>query len=586
MAMLFHKKGDYRQAAPNYLEQMKLQWHLIGKSAEYSSENEQNAYIQLFKPSMERFYTYALQQQEDSLNSAVYDNALFLNGFLLENSRLLSRALMEADTNTRQLYEKWQGCHRRLAKRYARPIADRKKIVEVEAEAEMYEKQLLRNLPAFQKTRMAPHWQQVRERLKPGESAIEMIHFQWHQPARTDSILYAALVIRPEYTAPKMIPLFEEKQLQHWLNDQIKASADDVNELYSLAGSGLHIAQPASPNLYELIWKPLEKALTGTHTVYLAPAGLLHRVNLGAIPFHPDSMMMDRFRLNILGSTRQLLSETNTAFVSKDAVMFGGIRFDMDTSAIYAALEQKMDEALPNRGLHYAGEETTEPGMEEWPFIKATEKEVRALEAILRSAGFSPEVRTGYEATEEAFKQLGARETSPRIIHLATHGFFSSDPKEDTGKSINEQDAGFKTSTNPLVRSGLLFAGANHAWKTGKPIKKGMENGILTAFEISHFNLIGTELVALSACETGLGDINGSEGVYGLQRAFRIAGVKYQIMSLWRVPDAQTKELMTTFYAKWLQENRTIPEAFRAAQQEMRDRYQDPYFWAGFVLME
>jgi tetratricopeptide (TPR) repeat protein len=167
MAMLFHKKGDYRQAAPNYLEQMKLQWHLIGKSAEYSSENEQNAYIQLFKPSMERFYTYALQQQEDSLNSAVYDNALFLNGFLLENSRLLSRALMEADTNTRQLYEKWQGCHRRLAKRYARPIADRKKIVEVEAEAEMYEKQLLRNLPAFQKTRMAPHWQQVRERLKP-----------------------------------------------------------------------------------------------------------------------------------------------------------------------------------------------------------------------------------------------------------------------------------------------------------------------------------------------------------------------------------------------------------------------------------
>jgi len=98
--------------------------------------------------------------------------------------------------------------------------------------------------------------------------------------------------------------------------------------------------------------------------------------------------------------------------------------------------------------------------------------------------------------------------------------------------------------------------------------------------------LSGTELVVLSACETGLGDIRGNEGVYGLQRAFKIAGARYLIMSLWQVPDFQTQELMTSFYGKWLTRKMPLPEAFRKAQQELRRKYQHPYFWAGFVLLE
>jgi len=112
------------------------------------------------------------------------------------------------------------------------------------------------------------------------------------------------------------------------------------------------------------------------------------------------------------------------------------------------------------------------------------------------------------------------------------------------------------------------------------------EDGVLTAFEISQLNLTNTELVVLSACETGLGDIQGSEGVFGLQRAFKMAGARYLIMSLWQVPDFQTQDLMVTFYTKWLEEGKPIPEAFRLAQVEMREKYMNPYFWAGFVLME
>lgn len=585
LAMLCHKKGDYKQAGQFYQEQLSCQWYLIGKSAEYSSENELNAYIRLFQSSMDHYYAYALRQQQDTLCSAAYDNALFLNGLLLENSRLLSRALLEADTNTQKIYEQWQGCHRRLAKRYARPIAERKKIAEVEAEAEAYEKQLLRSLPVFRQTRKPPKWQQLHARLKRGEAAIEFIHFRWYTPNPTDSICYAALLIRPEYPAPKMIPLFEEKQLRAWLNSPDDAPSDYYNELYTLPGQGFHVAQPVRPTLYELIWKPLEKDLAGVTNLYLAPAGLLHRVNLGAIPFHPDSLVMDRYFLKPLGCTRQLLSANESSYSRQDAILFGGIRFDMDTTAIFSALEQQSTGDLADRGLDI-NEEATEPGALEWPYIKYTEKEVKALEPLFHAAGFTTEVRTGYEATEEAIKWLGTQGRSPRIIHLATHGFFFPDPNAETSSVINEKETGFKTSTNPLIRSGLLFAGANYAWKTGKPIKKGMENGILTAYEISHLNLPGTELVTLSACETGLGDIKGSEGVYGLQRGFRIAGVKYQIMSLWPVPDAQTKELMTIFYTRWLQDKQDISDAFRSAQQEMREGYQDPYFWAAFLLIE
>ena len=137
-----------------------------------------------------------------------------------------------------------------------------------------------------------------------------------------------------------------------------------------------------------------------------------------------------------------------------------------------------------------------------------------------------------------------------------------------------------------MLRSGLIMAGGNHAWKTGQPLRPGMDDGILTAYEISQMNLSNTELVVLSACETGLGDIQGNEGVYGLQRAFKIAGAKYLIMSLWQVPDQQTARLMTLFYKKWLTEKMTIPEAFRAAQNELRGRGFDPLYWAGFVLVE
>jgi CHAT domain-containing protein len=165
---------------------------------------------------------------------------------------------------------------------------------------------------------------------------------------------------------------------------------------------------------------------------------------------------------------------------------------------------------------------------------------------------------------------------------VATHGFFFPDPQGE--QASNEKT--FKVSENPMIRSGLVLAGGNHSWKTGKPLRPGLEDGILTAYEISQMNLSNTELAVLSACETGLGDLVGNEGVYGLQRAFKIAGAKYLIMSLWQVPDRPTQVFMTTFYKHWLTDGMEVPEAFRTTQSEMQTKYGEAFKWAGFVLVE
>ena len=136
-----------------------------------------------------------------------------------------------------------------------------------------------------------------------------------------------------------------------------------------------------------------------------------------------------------------------------------------------------------------------------------------------------------------------------------------------------------------MLRSGLILSGANHAW-SGKPLENYQEDGILTAYEIQHLDLSNTQLVVLSACETGLGEIRGSEGIFGLQRAMKLAGVQYLIMSLWQVPDKATQNLMTTFYKYWLLEELDLRTAFRTAQKDMKELYESPYFWAGFVLVK
>ena len=196
---------------------------------------------------------------------------------------------------------------------------------------------------------------------------------------------------------------------------------------------------------------------------------------------------------------------------------------------------------------------------------------------------------TGLNALEESFYSLSGN-NSPSIIHISTHGFYYPDTVSDEYRKnmmySATGDIRFKYADDPLLRSGLILAGGNNTWK-GLPRPEGVEDGILTAREVSNMNLLNTELVVLSACQTGQGDVKGSEGVEGLQRGFKMAGVHYIIMSLWQVPDKETTEFMEHFYSLWPGGELSIRDAFRETQLKMMHKYpNEPYKWAGFVLME
>ena len=158
------------------------------------------------------------------------------------------------------------------------------------------------------------------------------------------------------------------------------------------------------------------------------------------------------------------------------------------------------------------------------------------------------------------------------ILHFATHGFFSTENLLKIKSKINPHQTNLE-----LNNSGLVFANANIVER---------QKATLTAFEISEMDLSKTKLAVLSACESGLGQVYQSEGVYGMQRAFKIAGVEYIIMSLWQVPDRETKVFMTNFYKNMIEENLSVEDAFYKTQRQMKENLLDPVRWAGFVLLK
>ncbi len=596
LANLYKNTGRFEKAGPLFDELAGQVRSRYSQATRHLSERELSVYLLKFAEIQDQVLSFAQVSGGKRSAAACYDNALFYKGFLLGAASRVRR-LARVNPASEAIFERLKTCEARLAAEYARPPAERREATALEAEAALLEKDLVRTVAGYDEATRQVNWQDVQRALKPGEAAVEFVRYGFWDQALTDSVLYAALVVLPA-GQPVFVPLFEEKALGSLLSAVKTRKSDYVDHVYKPGHSGGNTAG----SLYAMIWQPLDRNLTGIRTVYVSPAGLLHRLNLGAIPLPAAAeTLADRYRVVTLGSTRSLLPGNPASapeLSASAALLMGAVRYDSDSTVLAASPDLQNAPMASRRNLGFADTDSTGRGGQ-WDFLPWTEKEVNAIAATLSASGIQPVVRNGFAATEAFFKSMGrlrqgAGEAagspgipSPRILHIATHGYFFPDPKDDTRRTdAAGQEPVFKTSDHPMIRSGLLLAGANYAWKTGRPVKPGMEDGVLTAYEISQMDLSNTELVVLSACETGLGDIQGNEGVYGLQRAFKIAGAKYLIMSLWQVPDFQTQELMTFFYQKWLTDKMAIPDAFQAAQQQMRKKYEHPYFWAGFVLIQ
>jgi CHAT domain-containing protein len=393
-------------------------------------------------------------------------------------------------------------------------------------------------------------WEPLQKTLKPDEASIEFVSY--HIPNAGEGALahYAALVVKPGAKNPAFVPLFSEVDFNKLISKSSSSEAV-VKKLYrSTIKSASSQAQP-SDSLYHLIRKPLLPHLEKVNTIYFAADGLINNLNLAAIIKPDGRRLVEDYEFIQLSSTRNILKK-NPQPIFTNMQLWGGVQYDSATSS------------TTNR-------------LATFTYLPGTLTEINGIVSTANQSQIKAKTYVAAEANETAFKNLSGK--SPEVLHIATHGFFFPDPTTSTKAGENR----FSQSENPLLRSGLALANANVNW-TNQITSSEKEDGILTAYEIADMDLSNTKLVVLSACETGLGDVKSGEGVYGLQRAFKMAGVNYLIMSLWQVPDLETKEFMQTFYTKSLA-GTPIRKAFRETQLEMNKKYQ-PYQWAAFVLVE
>ena len=335
--------------------------------------------------------------------------------------------------------------------------------------------------------------------------------------------------------------------------------------------------------LYNLVWKKAEPYLKGINTIYYSPSGILNTVALAAIPYSGTAMpLCKKYKLLQMSSTKNIAVPPQEVLVTSIALM-GGIVYDADSTDFanqFADTSQMHNNIYTNTILS----NTKSRGADDYfTLLTATLPEVKTIANTSETADLKVSVFTSNAATEEAFKKFSGN--APSVLHLATHGFYRS-YKKPGKEDLQSTETNFSLIEDPMFRSGIALAGANLKWHKNIDVPN-RDDGIVTAYEVAQMDLSKTELVVLSACKSGLGDIDGSEGVFGLQRGFKSAGVNKMIISLWNVPDKASMEFMTAFYTKWLKEKKDIRSAFYETQLIMYNKYPNaPQNWAGFVLIE
>ena len=577
LAFLYWKMNRPNEAMQYSLLTLSIIKKQIDKVFSFSSENEKLSFMRTLAVERNKFYSLIYKLSPNENSNDLYDLTIYAKGLLLNSSKQLNADILNgSDTSAKKIYSSWLSNKNQLAYWYSKPLAEQVTNLDSLKEiTEQQEKQLVRVSSAFNanKISVSANWENVQKKLKPGEAAIEFIVFNYFDKERlTDSVFYAALILRPNSAKPEFVFLFEEKQIDSLLTKNPDNNQNKINKLYNASG-----AKPRDNRLYQLTWSAIEKKLVDVRTIYFSPVGELFKLSFAAIPINETTRLSDKYHLVQLNSTRALLETTDEKILPADRlILYGGIAYDADSVKLKQLAGQYNEPANEPRTKFQPEEKQS------WNYLPFSKAEVEKIQKTGIENKYPVSVISEENATEESLKALSGNR-SPAVLHIATHGFFFPDPKPGL-ETQNGQQQFFKISDNPLLRSGLLFAGSYYTWTKNRSVS-GIEDGIATAYEITNMYLPHTKLVVLSACETGLGELNGSDGVLGLQRAFRIAGVKNLVMSLWKVPDTETAEFMIAFYENLFRQQ-TIPDAFVAAQKTMKNKYRnDPYKWAAFILV-
>ena len=500
-----------------------------------------------------------LDKPNEALMEKMVNQQLQLKGLILHNAQgALQKIRKINNPKLQQLIDQWQSTKTLYLSESTKPIAERRfNIDSLGYMANVLEQAI--NTTAgnqFENVKEVT-WQDVQAKLGKAEAAVEYIKYPEMEGGRFgDNVRFAAIVISPT-GKPRMVDLGSESAIRWCLSGGEGVARDmQVSKLYRTKIGNVGTVLFTGDSLYRLIWKPLEGALLGARVVHLAPEGVLNKVAFSALPIGPDSVLLDKMEIRQYASVRQVGPGDGEKVAIQTAFLAGNAAFRMGApagSAVY------------------------------WSDLPGTGREISAIYQFLLSKGKKVVKVDSTRATEAAVKAIGM--PSPDIIHIATHGFFLNQPAPNAN-TANEppNDPAFLSGfSDPLLRSGIILAGANKYWEGQGPGNSG-DDGILTAFELAQLNWGNTKVVTLSACETGLGEVQDGEGVFGLKRALKLTGARFTLVSLWQVPDAETAELMSMFYG-YLLSGFSVRTAFYKAQGEMRHKYK-PFAWAAFVLSE
>lgn len=552
---MFYVSGNLEEANRVYNQAMETYLKFLQTYFTALSEGEKSKFWSLMQPDFE-FYTLLATKQADTnpeLLSLAYKYNIATKGILLNSSiKIRERILNSDDEELKAVYNEWVTQKEFLTAALSMSPEQLKedgiKVKSLLSTIEKLEKDLSEKSGDFAKEFETVYytWEDVQRGLQPDEVAVELVRYREFSDGFTDDIHYAAFIITP-YTDknPEVVVLENGVDLEsRYLNYYRYAVRTIKKDKLS----------------YENYWKPIEDVISEYDKVYFSPDKVYNQINLSSMLIAEDEYVIDRTNINLIGNTKQLAIN----YLEKQE---GVIDQNIENTAIICAnpqfyatlgLEPTIDEM---KDLQRGGSFVT--------MLPGTAVEGEQVNNLLQDSKWKTYLYSEALATEDQLSDI----ESPRVFHIATHGFFDANPLEALGSS----------SLNALLRSGLMLVGAGEILaedNTGF----NSASGILTAAEVMNMNFDETELVVLSACETALGEVKVGEGVYGLQRAFLVAGADALIMSLFKVNDEVTVMLMTEFYKNWLVLG-DKREAFLLAQKIVKSQYPEPKYWGSFVLI-
>ncbi len=580
-ARLKLSKNEELAESDHLLQGIEMYERLIDKVFPSLSEKEKERFFASVKADFNFFNYFVLQKHKSQPNllSDMYNHQLRTKALILTSTKRIRESILASgDEKLIANYNEWKVLREYLANLNL-PEAEIKKqginLDSLEETANRLEKEIAIESTDFatQTINSKKTWQDVQKKLQPNECAIEIIRI-----GHGKKVFYVALLVTSETKIhPELIELPEGNDLEgkylKFYRTAIEYKIEDGNS-------------------YQKYWQPIQKALDKSSTkiekVYFSPDGIYNQINpKGFKNPKTGKFLLNEIQLETVTRTDDLLSFTGGEKPLKGkAFLLGKPIYNIKKEEVVNSNpNSNKTELAENRGTYRTVRMVSALREAKFAELPGTEKEVEGIAKVLTEYDWRIRKRLGESATEQSIKQ--AMEENWEILHIATHGFFIGETTPDTSE-IPTSERAFKpikqTRTvkglDPMLQSGVVLAGVNNF----NPTELNSEDGILTAYEAMNLNLSGTELVVLSACETGLGEIQNGEGVYGLQRALKVAGAKAIVISLWKVSDDATQLLMNEFYENWLKVgNKRL--AFELAQQAVKLKYPEPYFWSAFVMV-